>query len=251
MCHRGIHEREQLGAGETAEREVDDLGAAVGRPADAGGDVGVGAAAVLEHLHRQDARVGCDPRDPDAVVAHGRDRAGDVGAVHVGVLPDAVDALPVAVAARLLALRAAGERRALQQAPLQVGLAEVDARVDDRDGDPLTGGRGPYLLGARHLQTPQLGVERVVGRGLRAGRGGDREQGDRTGGEEGAGGAGRGGGHGGTFPWRKRSVMRSTGGYPFVGFGGGGLPGGAGPPAPDTAVRPRRVASTDSPEACG
>ncbi len=68
------------------------------------------------------------------------------------------------------------ERGSGHQLALQVGMAEVDAGVDDGDDRPGPGAGGPRLLGVDLLRAVLLGVQRVVGRG---GEGRRRRQRDR------------------------------------------------------------------------
>jgi hypothetical protein len=88
-------------------------------------------------------------------------------------LPDAVRALPVAVAARRVA---ADERGARRRACREVLVGEVDAGVDHGDHRAGTRAGRPRLLGVHLLRSVLLGVERVVRRG---GAGGGRRQRDR------------------------------------------------------------------------
>ena len=184
VLHRRVEagDREGLAARDRPQREVHDVGAVVGGPADAVTDVLGGARAGLEHLHGQDGGRRRHADDSDAVVADRGDRSGHGCRVLV-VLP--VRATEVAAAARPLTLRTAGEGGALQDLALKVRLAEVDAGVDDGHHCPGARAARPGLLGLDLLQTPQLGVQRVVGG--RLGRGGSG-QGAHQG--EGSGGAG-------------------------------------------------------------
>ena len=170
--HAGDHER--LDAGQRAERQVDHVGAVVDRPADAGGDVLERAAFLVEHLDGLDLRAGRDAGDADVVVGDRGGDAGDVRAVRaLARLARGRAGLPVAVAARGRA--AVEERGAGHQLAAEVGMAEVDAGVDDADRRAGAGRGRPRLRRAQLLRAPLLGEERVVAR-QRGGREGEREQ---------------------------------------------------------------------------
>lgn len=96
----------------------------------------------------------------------GRDGAGDVRAVDVALLTDAVLAPPVAVAAGA-GLLAADELDPRHEAAGEVGVAEVDTGVDDRDDDTLAAVVGPCLLGVHLVEAVERVAQRVVGRGAR------------------------------------------------------------------------------------
>ena len=160
----GAPERALEGA--AAEREVDDVGAVVGGPADAGRHVSGGArrraaavavAGVREHPDHDELGVGGHAGHPAVVVGGGGRDAGHVGAVAVVVLGRAAAAPGVAVGAD-----AAGRGDDLAG---EVLVAEVDAGVDDGDGDPVAAAGGPGLGSADVLEAPleALGEDRVVG----------------------------------------------------------------------------------------
>ena len=140
-----------------AKAEVDHLGAVLGRPADAVGDVGRGARAGLaQHLHRHQPRVKGDADPADGVVGRLRDRPGDmrpVALIVVGVLVLG-DEVPPAHALRLREIAALGEGA--------VRLAG-DACIDDGDGDAAPGGEVPGSGRADALHVPLVLHQRVVG----------------------------------------------------------------------------------------
>jgi hypothetical protein len=131
----GDHER--VHAGKRAEAHRDHVRVVIDGPTDAGRDLLERAACLGEGLHGHDPRVG-DARDADAVVRAGGGDAGDVGAVR-GRRIGRVAAPPVAVPAAVWPVGAARERRAGDELRGQVGVGEIDARVDDCD----------HLAGAR------------------------------------------------------------------------------------------------------
>ena len=94
------------------EREVDDLGAVVGGPADAAGDPrGVALAGAVEHLDRHQLDAVGQPGEADRVAGALGDRAGDVGAVAVVVVRVrvVVDEVPAADEALLREVGRAAE----------------------------------------------------------------------------------------------------------------------------------------------
>ena len=111
-------------------------------------------------------------RDADAVVADGADDAGDVGAVAVlvvgvAVLVARVVAVDVVDEAVLVVVEAvAGDLAPVHpQVRLEVEVVEIDAGVEDDDGDGVAPGRDGVRRGGR----PRLeGVDVGVGHGGRA-----------------------------------------------------------------------------------
>ncbi len=161
------------GGAVVAEREVDHVGAVVGGPADALGEggalalTGLGAARVAlfeDHADREDPRLRGDAEDALAAVAavavpgddpgHGGAVAGPGGVAGAGAQADEVGAF--------------------EDLSGEVGVAGVDAGVEDGDGDPVALGDAPGLLGAQGRQAP-LAVTDGVGGGR--GRGGAGEDG--------------------------------------------------------------------------
>nr|BFE76555.1 hypothetical protein GCM10020092_098560 [Actinoplanes digitatis] len=133
----------------TAQRQVDDVRALVGGPADALGDVAVAAAARgAEHLDRQDLAVPADAGDADAVVAARGDHAGGHRAVPLVVVGVAVVVDEVA---------------ARQHPPGEVGQL---AHPGVHHGDDHAAGAPGRLPGSADIgagDAPLAGVGRVVG----------------------------------------------------------------------------------------
>src|SRR5262249_49741821 len=103
-----------------AERHADDVGAGVGGPVDAGGDVCGGAAAIVaEDFADEQAAVGSYPYDAEIVLACG-DGAGGVGAV--AVLVGGAEAT-------------GGEVAGVVNGIGQIGMRLIDAGVEDGDAD--------------------------------------------------------------------------------------------------------------------
>ncbi len=181
VLHR-VGERERVVR--AAEAHEDDLRTVVGRPQDPRHDIGIGAGAVgAEDLDRHDvhARV-ADAGHADAVVHVRGGDARERGAVSVRV--------DVRIPARFA--------RASDDASGEIGMARVDARVEDGDG---------RAAGDRHIRVrqipldlrkgPLLRVRRVTRVASLAHR--DRRSGVLDGGEMGEGGedpVGRAGGNG-------------------------------------------------------
>src|SRR5207248_6144108 len=143
---------------------------------DARGDV-VDAArtAAVEHLDREQHRVGRGTGDAVAVVGDRRGDAGDVAAVTVVVVA-------VARAAVLAPGGRAGgpdARGVPDDLVLEVVVVEVDAGVDDRDRGAGPGRDLPRRRGADHGQVPLQRERGIVGVRRRGGRG--RAEQDRHG----------------------------------------------------------------------
>ena len=136
-------------SGVALERQVDDVGAVVGRPEDAERDhARVTLAGGVEHPHRQDLARPAVARHADAVVAPGGGHPGDEGAMTV----------------RVAGLAVAHEVGAAQHLAGQIGRRGVDSRVDD--GDDRGGAarrRAPRFGHADSGRAPLRGVQRVVG----------------------------------------------------------------------------------------
>ena len=146
-----------------AEAQVDDLGAMVDDPHDARLHVGVGAGAVgVQRLGDDELGAGRDTGDALAVVLHGGDDAGHMGAVAVVVLPGArapgrIGVGPDAVGAH-------------QDLACQVFVVEIDAGVDDSHADAGSGAAVPSRGGTDLGETPLLRIEWVVRGKCRAGK---------------------------------------------------------------------------------
>src|SRR5581483_4731112 len=154
-----------------AEAQVDDLGAVVDDPLDAGDDVGLVGGGALEDLGHDQPGVGGDPGDALPVVLHGGDDPGDVGAVAEVVLGRAGALQGVAVGVEAA--------RRLDDLAGEVLVAEVDAGVDDADLHAGARRLGPGGRGADGLEAPlpvELGV--VAGLGRRRGGGHQGEPGE-------------------------------------------------------------------------
>ena len=113
------------------EREVDDVGAVADRVADARRDVhAVAGAVAVEHPHGHDLRAVGEPGDADVVVRALADRAGDVRAVAVLVVREAVVVHEVVAVHEVVLAEVGRPAEALARG---VG----DARVQHRDHDAL------------------------------------------------------------------------------------------------------------------
>ena len=165
-------DRERLDARQRAEAEVDDVGAVVDRPADAGGDVLERAALLTQHLDGEDVGVARDAGHADAVVGLRGGDAGHVRAVRVARAGGRAAGLPVAVAAAVRLGGAVDESGPADDLAVEVGMLEVDARVDDRDRRAGAGRGRPRLLGADLLRAP-LEAPVLIGGGR--GGGGEHE----------------------------------------------------------------------------
>lgn len=179
VLHGGVLARHGVrGLAVVAEREVDDVGALVGGPADA---LGEGRAMRLAGLiprlvgafeddaDGEDLRLGGDAEDAllaARTVAVGGDDAGYRGAV----------AGPGTFAAPG---PQADEVPARQDRAREVGMAVVDAGVQDRDGDALALGGVPGPFGVQGVEPPLLGPDLVRVRGRR------RQEREGDGGESG------------------------------------------------------------------
>ena len=157
-----------------------------GRPAHAGNDVGVEAAALGEHAHRQDPHVAADARDADAVVGDRADQADrlravprartdgvravgrvavDVGLGHpvAGVRGVGVAAVAVVGDRRVVDHVVSGQQVAAVRDALEVRMLEAHAGIEHRDDDRrVAGGDAPRRLdvdrrddrAARRAQVP-------------------------------------------------------------------------------------------------
>ncbi len=147
-----------------AEREVDDVGAVVGGPADAVGEgraagALAGRVALFEdHPHREDPDAGRDADHPVAAlraVAAAGDDAGHRGAVPGPGRVAAPGPEPDHVLAR-------------EHLAPQVGVVGVHAGVEHGDRDALALGRPPGVRGVDGVQRPLLGLDAVgLGHGRR------------------------------------------------------------------------------------
>jgi hypothetical protein len=142
---------ERGGIAGATERHQNDVRAVVGRPEDAGDDVGVGAGAVgAENLDGRNVRAGVgDAGHADVVVDAGRGDAGHLGAVavRVGVRITADEAL------------------AADDLAGQVGVGRVDAGIEDGDRRRAANRDVAIRLVPGDLgKGPLLSVVRVVGR---------------------------------------------------------------------------------------
>ncbi len=144
------------GVGVAAQAHVDDRGALVDGVDDGVGDVGRPAGTVgAQHADREDLR-GAHAGDADAVAGDRTDRARDVGPVAVRV--------DAAVAARGHGVRVADEvdPEVAADTTGEVGMAGLDAAVDDRDqfagpgGDPAG-----HEVEVQVVVAPLLGQARV------------------------------------------------------------------------------------------
>ena len=149
VIQRRIEDRvvEDLCVRADSQAHVDDLGALVDGPVDALADVGQGApAAVVEHLHRQDAGAVRQPGRADAVVAGLGDGAGHMGTMAVTIVDVGVVLNDVV----------AGENTA--DAVILTALTQ--AGVQHRDRDP---GAIRHLPGGLHLNHGEIPLVNEIG----------------------------------------------------------------------------------------
>ncbi len=143
-----------------AERHIDDLRPVVGGPDDALGDVGVGAAAVGQHLDGHDAGVIGQADDARGAVGAAGHRAGDVGAVIIVVERRAG-----------IGRMADGVVLGIQRMAEAVLAVGVDAGIEHGHDHAIAGGHVPGLFCLHLRHVPLARVERVVGCRAERGRG--------------------------------------------------------------------------------
>ncbi len=147
--------------GGSTEGHVDDVGAPVCGPPDPLGEIRVEPYALrVEHLDGEDPGLPCRTRDTQAVVGLGCSGPGHHRAVPIVIVGRAVSVHKVV----------AGQDSGLPTGSVagQVGVVEVDPRVEDGDGDRVR--TGVAVPGAGHAQGVEIalasaGEAGIVGRG--------------------------------------------------------------------------------------